>query len=104
LAELVWTLDAIRDLDRIGEYIEHDSPAYAAVFVRKIVEAVENVRDFPRIGRIVPEFGDESLREVIFQNYRLIYRIAGDRAGVLAVWHSAMDVTRAAQRRRWDFT
>ena len=43
------------------------------------------------MGRIVPEFQDENLREVVFQNYRIVYRIAGEDIRLLTIRHGAMD-------------
>jgi plasmid stabilization system protein ParE len=104
MVELVWTKSALKDLDCIAEYIAAGSPVYAPVFVGKIVESVELVRDFPYMGRSVPEFEDEALREIIFQNYRVIYKIKYDRIGILAVWHSSMDLDHGKDEKTWDFT
>ena len=104
MVELLWTLDALTDLDSIGEYIARGSPDYAPVSVQKIVAAAEKVREFPQIGRVVPEFGDDHLREVMFQSYRIVYRLKEGRIGILPVWHGAMDLAARRESRPWDFT
>ena len=38
----------------------------------------------------MPEFGDGKVREIIFQNYRIVYRVDGARVGVVTVRHGAM--------------
>jgi len=44
------------------------------------------------MGRVVPEFQREHLREVIFENYRIIYSIEPDAVYILTVLHASMDV------------
>ena len=56
------------------------------------------------MGRVVPEIGDASYREVLFQNYRIVYRYVADGVTVLAVVHGAMDMHRQIENREWDLT
>ena len=58
----------------------------------------------PRCGRIVPELGDPMFREVIYGNYRIVYRIIGaDDVEILAVIHGARDM-RGAFREEWELS
>ncbi|OWK39089.1 hypothetical protein FRUB_06171 [Fimbriiglobus ruber] len=41
------------------------------------------------MGAIVPEFEDESLRELLESPYRIVYRVYTDRVDVVAVVHGA---------------
>ena len=45
--------------------------------------------DFPQSGRIVPEIGDRSIREIILGNYRIIYRLRSEAVEILTVHHGA---------------
>ena len=76
---------------QIRDYIAQDSPFYARQFTERLVMAVENLPDFPRLGRMVPEAGyQEHIREFIFQGYRVIYRIRSDGLlQVVTVLHGA---------------
>jgi plasmid stabilization system protein ParE len=47
------------------------------------------LKSMPCLGAEVPEYADESIREVLFRSYRIIYRILPDRIDVLAVIHGA---------------
>ncbi len=49
--------------------------------------------DFPRMGRPVPEWGDEQVRERLVYNYRLIYQVRESSVLVLAVIHGARNLT-----------
>jgi toxin ParE1/3/4 len=42
-------------------------------------------------GRVVPEVGEPTLREVFVFDYRLIYRVHSDRVVIQAFLHGARD-------------
>ena len=91
-----WTDPALEDLDGIFEFIARDAAAYAHSFVQQIIDAVERLNAFPRSGRVVPEGNREDIREVIFQNYRVIYwLVSQQRIDILAVIHGSRDLTKA---------
>ncbi len=89
MAELIWSPGAARDLEEICEYIEKDSEYYARVFAQQVVALIETIPDFPNAGRIVPEYQRSDLRERIFQNYRIVYRIKPDSIEIAAIVHGA---------------
>jgi toxin ParE1/3/4 len=86
---VVWTARALADLRSIKDYIARDSPFYARVQVERIRSAALHIGRFPEIGRRLPEFPEESWREILTGNYRVIYRAEpeGERVFVLAVVH-----------------
>ena len=104
MAKLVWEVDAIRDLDLIGEYIAQQSPEYAPTYVERVMAAAEHLADFPLSGRVIPELDDQALREVIFQNYRIVYEFVADEVTVLGVIHAALDFQGTARSRSWYLT
>ncbi len=57
--EVNWSPEAIEDLESIAEFIARDSEYYARAVVTEILSVSRNVREFPLIGRVVPEIGDE---------------------------------------------
>ena len=75
-----WSLRAVEDLDAIAQYIATDSEAYAASVVKTILTTTSNFSRFPFSGRIVPELGDERIREWFLYSYRVIYRIEDERS------------------------
>ena len=92
MAKVVWTEKASSNLQAIHEYIAKDSPVYAYRFVRSLVKATAKLETMPSCGRIVPEFNDATLREVLYQNYRIVYSIrTRDTIPILAVIHAARD-------------
>ena len=54
------------DLESVRDYIARDSEYYAAEFVGRIVNAVENLCILPSMGRRVPEIDEPKIREIIF--------------------------------------
>jgi plasmid stabilization system protein ParE len=81
-----WSSRASADLVEIGDYIARRDPEAAARFVGELMDRVLVLADEPRSGRLVPEIGDESIRELILGNYRIVYRLAGGEAQVLTVF------------------
>jgi plasmid stabilization system protein ParE len=91
--KLIWTDPSIEDLRAVREYIGRDSDYYAADLVEQVVLSVERLVRFPNLGRVVPEAQDENIRELMHQNYRIIYRIAGERVEILTIVHGSRDLT-----------
>jgi hypothetical protein len=46
------------------------------------------MRTFPKSGRVVPEFDDSSIRELIVPPFRVVYKLDKTRATVVRVWRS----------------
>ncbi|MCK5739515.1 type II toxin-antitoxin system RelE/ParE family toxin [bacterium] len=88
-----WTIPAVNDLEAIRDYIACDSELYAASVVEKILNSVEVLLDFPMIGRIVPEANNPGIREIIFQNFRIMYRFEVKTIQIITVIRGSRDVT-----------
>ena len=84
---LVWSPEAIEDIESIATHIGRDSPWYAKAVASRIVETAENIPNHPELGRVVPEVGDNTIRERFVYSYRVIYRIEPERILVAAVIH-----------------
>ena len=61
MATLIWTEPAVADLEEIGQFISKNNPPAAEKVGSKIIREAENVAAFPRLGRIVPEFGNPQI-------------------------------------------
>ena len=82
MTPIVWSPQALRDIESIRTYIAEDSPRVAELVVGRIIKAVERLRIFPESGRKVPERDDPEIREVIEAPYRVVYRV---RAGTVEI-------------------
>lgn len=88
-----WSDPALDDLDDVTRYIAKDSPYYATEFAERIFNTVDRLIDFPLSGRSVPEAKDSSIREVIVQGYRIMYRVEPARVLILTVMHGSRDMS-----------
>lgn len=98
---LVWTEPAVAALAAIGDYIGRDNPFYAGVFVERLILAAESLHELPERGRVVPELPRGDVRELLFQRYRIIYRLRADAVEILAIVHGARDLANVP-RPPWD--
>ena len=71
---VAWSPRAVEDLEAIAKYISADSTAYAASVVKTILNTARNLSTFPFSGRVVPELGDESIREWFAYSYRPFFQ------------------------------
>ncbi len=85
--EIEWSPEATEDLESIAEYIARDSEFYARAIVTEVLAVSRSIREFPLIGRIVPEIGNDHIRERLVYSYRLVYRIESQRILIVAVIH-----------------
>lgn len=85
--EVEWSTRAVEDVEAIALYISADSTAYAAAVVKKILTIARSLSQLPFAGRVVPEFGDENIREKFAYSYRIIYRIQDETVTIAAVVH-----------------
>ncbi len=89
MVRIIWSPDAAADLEEICDYIAKDSEHFAWVFAQGIINAIERLQIFPESGRIVPEYNQKGIREIIFQNYRIVYRIKPDAVEIVTITHGA---------------
>ncbi|NJD06123.1 MAG: type II toxin-antitoxin system RelE/ParE family toxin [Methylococcaceae bacterium] len=88
---IVWSKPAREDLRLIHQYIAHDSKRYASRVVQDITEKVEVLRELPKLGRRVPEIGEENVREIALYSYRILYELIGETIYIHGVIHRRRD-------------
>ena len=89
MVDVKWTIQSINDIENIAEYIAKDSAKYAQLQVQDFFAAAKILEQFPKAGRIVPEYNKRDIREIIVGFYRIIYQIlTPQRIDVLTVHHS----------------
>ncbi len=86
--KIIWSPIAITRVSKIAEYISLDSPASAEKWVNKIFDKVLQLKKYPKSGRIVPELEIDEVRELIYGNYRIIYKIMKESIIIMTVRHS----------------
>ncbi|MCK5785767.1 MAG: type II toxin-antitoxin system RelE/ParE family toxin [Candidatus Sabulitectum sp.] len=70
-------------------YIRRDDPKAAMDFRIKAEKALCRLTDFPKSGRIIPEFPYLPHRELLVRPYRFFYREVEMTIWIVAVWHCA---------------
>ena len=103
MGKIKWSEKASSHLQAIYDFIAKDSRTYAVRFIKSLIKSPSKLEIAPRCGRIVPEFVIYGLREVIYQNYRIVYRIKedGEHIEILAVIHCSRDF-KTAFWREWE--
>jgi plasmid stabilization system protein ParE len=56
-------------------------------FGQFLISSVKRLADFPELGRVVPEFDDPSIREIVVRSYRVDH--ADCRVDIARFWHGA---------------
>lgn len=85
--KIVWSPLAIERVSEIAQYIAQDSPEVAVKWVDTLFKKVKRLKDFPKSGRKVPEIKRTDIHEILYGNYRIIYRISINNVSILTVRH-----------------
>jgi plasmid stabilization system protein ParE len=86
------TDEARESLDAITAYLRERSTEAARRSRRRILTRIRQLPANPWMGRKVPEYDVESIREVFEREYRIWYRVAEDRLEIIAIFHGAREV------------
>ncbi len=87
--KIEWLENANNDLIQIYLYIYKDSSYFASKTINEIINSINILLLFPKAGRLVQEFPEKDLRELIYKSYRIIYEIKSNRIVIHRIWHSA---------------
>ena len=84
---IVWSPLAVDRASEIARYIAQDSPSAAEKWIAAVFSKVDQLRSSPEIGRVVPEIGNERFRELLYGNYRIVYRLETHQVSILTIRH-----------------
>ncbi len=84
---IIWSPLAVERAAEIAEYISRDNPTAAEKWIETVFSKVEQLKSFPESGRIVPEINSKDFRELIYGNYRIIYREKKTQVSLLTIRH-----------------
>jgi len=80
---------AYSDFEAIREYYtEKGVPHIGKQFIVSIIEHIETIPANPDIGRKVPEFNTDKIRELIHEPFRVVYLREGQSIHIIRVWRS----------------
>ena len=89
---IVWAPEALDRIEDFAQSMAQHDEQLAAQWIDDLFERVEVLSHLPRSGRLVPEANREDLREIIWKNYRIIYRLQAGTIEVLTLFHSRQEV------------
>ncbi len=72
---IVWTTQARRELWEVVDGLVLERPSVVKSWLDEVTRAMDHLQVFPEIGRVVPEFHQATIREIILSPYRIIYRV-----------------------------
>ena len=84
---LIWSPRAVDALAEAVRYIATENPGAATRWAEGLLEALDRLEHFPRSGRMVPELGREEYRELLYGDFRVIYRVGSNAGFILTVVH-----------------
>lgn len=85
--KIIWSPLAVDRSSEIADYIAQDKPSAAEKWINTVFSKVEQLQSSPEIGRILPELNNAQFREIIYGNYRIIYRIEKKQISILTIRH-----------------
>ena len=89
---IVWSPLALDRVAEIAGYIARDKPSAAEKWVKTVFAKVEQLEISPELGRVVPEIGNVQFRELIYSQYRIVYRIEKKSISILTVRHGRQEL------------
>ncbi|AUD04721.1 type II toxin-antitoxin system RelE/ParE family toxin [Spirosoma pollinicola] len=93
MIQITFTNRAVEDLDAINDYRSTYSPAYADHLIDTLIAKIEQLKSFPEMGRKVPEFSLAYLRELVHNDYRIVYKIvSNEQIDVITIQHSSRNM------------
>jgi len=80
---------AVADLEEIHSwYTDQGVPDVGERLLSEIIQRVEMLETHPELGRVVPEFNQPFLRELIQSPFRIVYRHDPGKVRIVRVWRS----------------
>jgi plasmid stabilization system protein ParE len=87
-----WSPQALAKAAEIVDYIAADRPNAALDWLDGLEERLTALPGLPEQGRVVPEWYEPTVRELIYKRHRIIYEIHPDRVELLTIRHSRAQI------------
>lgn len=91
MAKVVWSLQAVEQLDAICAYIALDSAFYAEAFEKRVLEKTRLLVQNPKAGNIITDLPIKNVRQLLLGKYRILYRYGADtdEVQIIGIIHGA---------------
>lgn len=92
ISRVIWSPKAVLHFSNWIRHVAKDSVSAAERERKTLLKAVAQLKTFPQSGRMVPEFNNPALREIVREPIRVIYRLKGNEIHLLTFHHSSRDL------------
>lgn len=87
--KLFFSESALSDLEAIKTYYLNEGvPKVGEDLIAAIIKHIETLKTNPDIGRMVPEFQEPTIRELIHPPFRIVYLREKRAVHIVRVWRS----------------
>ena len=87
--KITFARSALKDLEDVLEYYrEQKVPNVGEKLVAEVIKDIELLAEQPEMGRMVPEFELDYLRELIRPPFRIVYRRDKGKVRIVRIWRS----------------
>ncbi len=93
MVRLNWTSHALNKIEDICHYIDGYDVDSSKKFMKSVKIELDSLKQFPKIGRIVPERNNENLREIFIKKFRFLYIYEKNEITILTILHFKQDFT-----------
>ena len=88
-----WNEDAVADFDNIYTDLMRLDIIYAESFSDAILTKVDQIKKFPKSGKMFLPINNPRIRETITKNYRIIYYLkTSDSIEILSIIHTSQNI------------
>lgn len=90
--EIQFTPESLDDLERLRQFLMEAGAPYAKRMANDIVQGLQNLQLFPRLGLPVQRAPDpDAIRDLYVDKYCVRYLITTEVIYILRVWHGRED-------------
>ena len=71
---------------KLKSHISLDNPSRAKSYATKLVTRIKDMLQYPYIGKVNATFDDESIREIVLDGIKIIYKIYPNSIGIVMIY------------------
>lgn len=71
---------------KLRNHISKDSPSRATQYTTKLVSRIKDMLQHPYVGKVNTTFDDETIREIVLDGIKIIYKIYPKSVVVLMIY------------------
>ena len=90
--KIIWSPKARQRAREAVDFIKEDRPLASEQWLEGLVQRVLLLEEFPDQGRIVPEWGQSDVREVLHPPYRVLYQVSSEQVEILTLSHMRQEL------------